>query len=225
MGLRAAGVWLGHGRTPPSRPEPAGPGDRPPTSDAQPRPSPSRPRPDPASVYSADERPPHRPPRRPAPAPQGQAGRQLRQVPARAARRPGPHDARRPGRRARGAAARRGDAGLRDRGREPAVRAGEPADRPFGGRRPRPRGLPVDPGLRRLRHPAGAGLGGRPGPARQEGSRSPGPGCSVGPSSTSSTTSTASSTSTTSIRWTSCWPVGDGDEDDAEVREATSALA
>ena len=37
-------------------------------------------------LYSAHERSPHRPPRRPAPAPQGQTGRQLRQVPARAAR-------------------------------------------------------------------------------------------------------------------------------------------
>ena len=35
-------------------------------------------------------------------------------------------------------------------------------------RRPRPRGLPVDPGLRRVRHPPRAGLGRRPGPPRQE---------------------------------------------------------
>ena len=67
------------------------------------------------------ERPPHRPPRRPAPPAQGQAGRQLREVPPRAARRPRPHDARRTGRRARRAAARRGDAGLRHRGRGPAA--------------------------------------------------------------------------------------------------------
>ena len=35
-------------------------------------------------------------------------------------------------------------------------------------RRPRPRGLSVDPGLRRLRHPPREGLGRRPGPPRQE---------------------------------------------------------
>ena len=35
-------------------------------------------------------------------------------------------------------------------------------------RRPGPRGLPVDPGLRRLRHPARAGLGRRPGSPRPE---------------------------------------------------------
>ena len=49
---------------------------------------------------------------------------------ARAARRPRPDHARRARRRARRAAAGRGDAGLRDRGREPALRAREPADRP-----------------------------------------------------------------------------------------------
>ena len=54
---------------------------------------------------SADERPTDRPPRRPAPAPEGQARRQLRQVPARAARRPRPHDARRARRRPGGAPA------------------------------------------------------------------------------------------------------------------------
>ena len=73
-----------------------------------------------------------------------------------------------PGRRARRAAARRGAAGLRHRGRGPAPRAGQPADRPGDRRRPRPRGLPVDPGLRRLRDPPRAGLGRRPEPPRPE---------------------------------------------------------
>ena len=85
----------------------------------------------------------------------------------------------------------------------PALRAGEPEDRPVVRRRPRPRGLPVDPGLRRLRHAARAGLGRRPEPARQEDQGRRDPGCSVARSSTSSTTSTASSTSTISTRWTS----------------------
>ena len=70
-------------------------------------------------------------------------------------------------------------------------------------RRPRPRGLPLDPGLRRLRDPARAGLGRRPEPARAEDQGRRHRGCSAARSSTSSTTSTASSTSTTSSRWTS----------------------
>ena len=68
----------------------------------------------------------------------------------------------------RGAAARRTAAGLRGGGREPPVRAGEPADRADRWRGSRPRGLPVDPGLRRLRDPARAGVGRRPEPDRQE---------------------------------------------------------
>ena len=112
-------------------------------------------------------------------------------------------DARRPGRGPRGAAARRAAAGLRGRGREPPVRAGQPADRPDRWRRPRPRGLPVDPGLRGLRHPQREGLGRRPEPAPARRSRSPAPASSGGRSSTSSTTSTASCTSTTSTRWRS----------------------
>ena len=71
------------------------------------------------------------------------------------------------------------------------------------GRRPRPRGVPLDPGLRRLRDPPRARVGRRPEPPRQEDQGRRAPGCSGGRSSTSSTTSTASSTSTTSIRWTS----------------------
>ena len=63
----------------------------------------------------------------PAAAPQGQAGRRLRQVPPRAPRRPRAHDARRAGRGPRRAPARRGDAGLRHRGRGPPLRAGQPA--------------------------------------------------------------------------------------------------
>ena len=118
------------------------------------------------------------------------------------------HDARRARRRARRAAARRGAAGLRHRGRGPAPRAGEPADRPGDRRRPRPRGLPVDPGLRRLRDPPREASGSSPRTATARRSRSPAPGCSGARSSTSSTTSTASSTSTTSTRWTSCCPVG-----------------
>ena len=78
-----------------------------------------------------------------------------------------------------------------------------PRDRPVDGRRPRPRGLPVDPGLRRLRDPAREGLGRRPEPPRPEDQGRRDPGCSGARSSTSSTTSTASSTSTISTRWTS----------------------
>ena len=56
----------------------------------------------------------------------------------------------------------------------------QPRDRPVHRRRPRPRGLPVDPGLRRLRHAQGEGLGRRPEPHRQEdqgrGLGAPGPG-------------------------------------------------
>ena len=71
------------------------PGAEPPRAPAEPERG-ARDRADGALGYTPrHERPPHRPPRRPAPAPQGQAGRQLRQVPARAARRPRPHDARR----------------------------------------------------------------------------------------------------------------------------------
>ena len=57
-------------------------------------------------ILRRHDRPTHRHARRPAAAPEGQAGRQLRQVPARAARRPRPHDARRAGRRPGRAAAR-----------------------------------------------------------------------------------------------------------------------
>ena len=155
------------------------------------------------SVYSRHERPTHRPARRPAPAPQGPAGRQLRQVPPRAARRPAHTMRDAPG--VGLAAPQLGEAaaGLRHRGRGPALRAGEPADRPRDRRRPRPRGLPVDPGLRRVRDPPREGLGRRPEPARQEDQGRRAPGSSAGRSSTSSTTSTASSTSTTSSRWTS----------------------
>ena len=45
-----------------------------------------------------------------------------------------------------------------------ALRARQPADRPRRRRGPRPRGLPLDPGLRRLRHAPREGLGRRPEP-------------------------------------------------------------
>ncbi len=94
-------------------------------------------------------------------------------------------------------------------------------------RRPRPRGLPVDPGLRRLRHPPREGLGRGPEPAWARRSRSPGRDSSAGPSSTSSTTSTASSTSTTSSRWTSSSRSARATTRTATppIREATHALA
>ena len=108
-----------------------------------------------------------------------------------------------PGRRPRRAAARRGDAGLRHRGRGPAPRAGQPADRPrrratTATSRAASRSRATSP-----TSPAARGSGSSPRTATARRSRSPAPGCSAGRSSTSSTTSTASSTSTTSIRWTS----------------------
>ncbi len=101
------------------------------------------------------------------------------------------------------AAARRGRPRLHDRSRGPAARAGEPAHRPGERRRPRPRGLPLDPGLRGLHHATREGLGRGPEPPRKEDQGRRLGHSSAGPSSTRSTTWTASSTSTTSTRWTS----------------------
>src|SRR3970282_2112352 len=114
------------------------------------------------------ERPPHRHPRRPAPAPQGPARGQLRQVPPRAARRPDRDDAQRAGRATAPPATGRGAAGVRRRDRGSASRAGQPAHRPRRRRRSRPGGLPLDPGLRGLRDAPREGLGGRAEPLRAE---------------------------------------------------------
>ena len=94
---------------------------------------------------------------------------------------------------------------MRHRGREPALRAGEPEDRPLGRATTATSRAACRSRATSPTSPAASGSGSSPRTATARRSRSPGPGCSGVRSSTSSTTSTASCTSTISTRWTSCW--------------------
>ena len=175
--------------------------------------------------FARDVRPTHRHARRSTAAPEGQAGRFVRQVPSRAARRPRAHDARRAGRGPGRAAARRGDAGrASSRSRTTSTSSSTRASCA------RPETTAISKAACRSRATWPTSSGGRrsgssPRTARARSSRCAGSGL-LGRALQHELDHLDGKLYIDYLdSMDELIPVGQGDEDDAEVREATSALA